>query len=258
MTWITTKFSVLSSQPSHPIQASCSGISRDFPAPFLNKPPHLQQQQHKQTHFPAFPGQQSPAFMNLNSPPGLRWSGGSSRSSIGVNHPFSFSQTDDHFPLSQGNRGHDMEPPNLIPRVPDLTSPGGRFSADQHLFSATSPLAHSVQNLVERVSPLSFNDILLASFSRAASNGTSSCLDGRKPSFEDQLSNYANFPPSGTAATHGFMSLPKRMRKSDILPSLSSSETGLMKLTDNLYERLITSHPDASAIDLSRNASMTC
>ncbi|VDD74353.1 unnamed protein product [Mesocestoides corti] len=227
---------------THPIQSSCGST-------FLGKP--------RQPSLPSFASQSSSAFMNLNSSPGLRWSSGSTSGRhcsqpVSSQIPFTFSPATDTpaylspsvtstFPSQAPRTAFDLDGPR-VPVVPDLSP---------HQLGG-SPLAHSVQNLVEGIPPFSFNEVFLASLGRTNGVGP----NDRKPPMLDDLQ-----PPGFMGAAHNFLAPPpsKRLRKSDI-PSFVDG-----RLNENLYERLFSAQGEAAAgsattatgtaIDLSLNAS---
>lgn len=217
---------------SHPIQSSC-GPS------YLGKP----SQSPIHHTFGSLPSSSS-AFMNLNAPQGLRWStggcgptGGGRNSNTPINGQLPFS-----FPSSTETSTYLSPPvnsafPGAHPRPTfDFECPrGGPDISPQQL--GGSCLTHSVQNLVEGIPPLSFNEVLLASLGRTAANGAGSS-DVRKPSIFDDLPP----PPAGFLNSHGFLPPPpcKRPRRTELGAAPSF-------VNETFYERLLSAQNEAVA-----------
>ncbi|KAM3186082.1 hypothetical protein ACTXT7_005088 [Hymenolepis weldensis] len=236
---------------TNPIQSSCGSS-------FLGKP--------RQSSLPTFANQSPSAFMNLNSAPGLRWSGvpGSGRhSSQSTGNQIQFNFT------SASDTGAYMSPPvsTAFPSQPSRSGfdlDGVRFSGGPSDISphqlANASLAHSVHHLVDGIPPLSFNEVFLASLGRSNGGNTGE----RKASVFDDLPPSNFMGVAAAAAAHNFLapSPSKRVRKLDSSPTFAEGRIG-----DNIYERLFPSQneimttiaaPNAApgaAIDLSLNAS---
>lgn len=241
---------------TNPIQSSCGSS-------FLGKP--------RQSSLPTFATQSSSAFMNLNTTPGLRWSGVSSTGGRHSSQPMNPSQIPFNFTSAPDTGGY------LSPSVstafssqsnrPGFDLEGMRFGGSgapgdmsSHQLAANASLAHSVHQLVDGIPPLSFNDVFLASLGR--SNGSNP--GERKGSVFDELPPSNFMGVAAVAAAHNFLapSPSKRIRKLDSSPNFPDARLG-----DTIYDRLFPSQnevattvatPNATsgaAIDLSLNAS---
>ncbi|KAM7536590.1 hypothetical protein Aperf_G00000080695 [Anoplocephala perfoliata] len=206
---------------TNPIQSSCGSS-------FIGGKP-------RQSSLPTFANQSPSAFMNLNTAPGLRWSGGAgsgrhSSQSINNQIPFTYPTTTDTaafmspsvstaFPSQSNRHGSDLDGVRFSGGPPDVAS---------HQL-ANSSLAHSVHNLVESIPPLSFNEVFLASL--GCSNGAN-MSERKAPAFDD-------ISPSSfmgvAAAAHNFLapSPSKRLRKLENSPTFTEG-----RLNETFYERL--------------------